>query len=66
MENLIGNGDERQSVMKGPIRTNKRTAETKENPEDAAASIRATFNAVNANFYFGGFSGSRFNWVGGW
>ena len=36
------------------------------NPDVAAASIRAAFNAVNANFYFGGFSGSRFNWVGGW
>jgi hypothetical protein len=43
-----------------------RSKDTKANPTAADASIRAAFNAVNANFYFGGFSGSRFNWVGGW
>jgi hypothetical protein len=41
--------------------SNKRAAETKAKPEDAAASIRAAFNAVNENFYFVGFSGSPFN-----
>jgi len=33
---------------------------------DAVASIGAAQTAVNANFYHGGFSGSRFNWAGGW
>lgn len=28
--------------------------------------IHAGWKAVNANFYMGGPSGSRFNWVGGW
>ena len=42
------------------------SAKTKADPEAAAASIRAAGEAINANFYFGGFSGSRFNWVGGW
>lgn len=35
--------------------------------EDAAvASIRGAATALNANFYHGGHSGSRFNWAGGW
>ena len=41
-------------------------AKTKAEPELAAASIRSAIGAINANFYFGGYSGSRFNWVGGW
>ncbi|WP_166133956.1 hypothetical protein [Nocardioides ochotonae] len=32
----------------------------------AIGSVMAANNAINANFYHGGFSGSRFNWVGGW
>jgi hypothetical protein len=44
----------------------KRASETRADPTAAAASIRAAYHAANANFYFGGFSGSRFNWVGGW
>lgn len=32
----------------------------------AVASLQAASQALNANFYHGGFSGSRFNWVGGW
>lgn len=35
-------------------------------PQLAASLIRGGLNAVNANFYVGGQSGSRFNWVGGW
>ncbi|MHA7125577.1 hypothetical protein ACRTEC_04215 [Janibacter indicus] len=30
------------------------------------ASIGNAGHALNANFYHGGFSGSRFNWIGGW
>lgn len=30
------------------------------------ASIGAAAAALNANFYHGGYSGSRFNWIGGW
>lgn len=29
-------------------------------------SVTAAASALNANFYHGGFSGSRFNWIGGW
>lgn len=32
----------------------------------AVAGIQAAAGAINANFYHGGFSGSRFNWAGGW
>lgn len=39
--------------------------DTNKAPAVAAANIRGAFNAVNANFYLGGDSGSRFNWVGG-
>jgi hypothetical protein len=38
----------------------------KANPVLAASLIRGGISAVNANFYVGGQSGSRFNWVGGW
>jgi hypothetical protein len=31
-----------------------------------AARIDSASNALNANFYIGGASGSRFNWMGGW
>jgi len=31
-----------------------------------AAGIDSASNALNANFYIGGTSGSRFNWMGGW
>jgi len=41
-------------------------AKTTADPAAAAASIVGATSAINANFYFGGFSGSRFNWVGGW
>ena len=40
--------------------------ETKADPAAAAAHIGGAVNAVNANFYMGGRTGSRFNWVGGW
>jgi hypothetical protein len=40
--------------------------ETAADPVTAAARIRGAVDAVNANFYMGGFTGSRFNWVGGW
>lgn len=39
---------------------------TTADPEAAVRAILGAGAAVNANFYFGGFSGSRFNWVGGW
>lgn len=39
--------------------------ETNNAPAAAAAKINGASNAVNANFYLGGDSGSRFNWVGG-
>ena len=39
---------------------------TSQDPAGAAQLISDAEYAVNANFYFGGFSGSRFNWVGGW
>lgn len=32
----------------------------------AVTSLQAASQALNANFYHGGYSGSRFNWVGGW
>lgn len=35
-------------------------------PERAAGLILKGASALNANFYVGGQSGSRFNWVGGW
>lgn len=35
-------------------------------PARAASMIRAGVNAANANFFVGGQSGSRFNWVGAW
>lgn len=35
-------------------------------PERAAGLILTGLGALNANFYVGGQSGSRFNWVGGW
>lgn len=40
--------------------------ETNASPREAAASIHTAVNALNASFYFGGYSGSRFSWVGGW
>lgn len=30
------------------------------------AAVTAAASALNANFYHGGFSGSRFNWIGSW
>lgn len=38
----------------------------KADPTLAAALIRAAATAYNANFFHGGPTGSRFNWVGGW
>lgn len=38
----------------------------KADPKLAAASIKSAEDALNANFYTGGVTGSRFNWVGGW
>lgn len=38
---------------------------TNSDPDTAAANVRGACNALNANFYLGGESGSRFNWVGG-
>lgn len=35
-------------------------------PDRAAELILKGMSALNANFYVGGQSGSRFNWVGGW
>ena len=35
-------------------------------PEGDAARIGTSSNALNANFYIGGETGSRFNWMGGW
>lgn len=35
-------------------------------PVGAAARITGAISALNANFFIGGQSGSRFNWVGGW
>ena len=32
----------------------------------AIATVASASTALNANFYHGGFSGSRFNWAGGW
>lgn len=36
------------------------------NEAAAVASVTSAMTAINANFYHGGFSGSRFNWAGGW
>lgn len=33
---------------------------------EAVTTIAAASTALNANFYHGGYSGSRFNWAGGW
>ena len=38
----------------------------KESPTEAARLIVGAVDALNANFFMGGQSGSRFNWVGGW
>lgn len=38
----------------------------KDDPAAAAEQILGAESALNANFYHGGQSGSRFNWVGGW
>lgn len=38
----------------------------KNDPVAAASLIDAASSALNANFYQGGQTGSRFNWVGGW
>jgi hypothetical protein len=35
-------------------------------PIGDAARINSASNALNANFYIGGETGSRFNWMGGW
>jgi hypothetical protein len=35
-------------------------------PASDAAKIKSASKALNANFYIGGESGSRFNWMGGW
>jgi hypothetical protein len=35
-------------------------------PEGDAARIGTASSALNANFYIGGETGSRFNWMGGW
>ena len=35
-------------------------------PTADAARIDSASKALNANFYIGGESGSRFNWMGGW
>ncbi|TCJ21666.1 hypothetical protein [Nocardioides jejuensis] len=39
---------------------------TKSTEAAAVASLQGARSALNANFYHGGFSGSRFNWIGGW
>lgn len=52
-------GDMGQVYLGGPG-----AAQTKTNPIVAADTVRGALTAVNANFYFGGFSGSRFNWAG--
>ena len=41
-------------------------AVAKQDPVVAAALINAAQGAGNANFYLGGMSGTRFNWVGPW
>lgn len=41
-------------------------ADTAETEPDAVAAVTGAAAALNANFYHGGYSGSRFNWVGGW
>ena len=38
----------------------------KDDPDGAAALILDAETALNANFYHGGQTGSRFNWVGAW
>ncbi|MFF2831924.1 hypothetical protein ACFVSK_09190 [Cellulosimicrobium cellulans] len=38
----------------------------KDDPQLAARLIVSAAKALNANFFMGGQSGSRFNWVGGW
>ena len=35
-------------------------------PTADAARIDSASKALNANFYIGGETGSRFNWMGGW
>ena len=41
-------------------------SKAKDDPDLAAALIDGAAQALNANFYQGGQTGSRFNWVGGW
>jgi hypothetical protein len=38
----------------------------KDDPQAAADLVVGATKALNANFFMGGPSGSRFNWVGGW
>lgn len=46
--------------------TGANNKETRDDPQRAALAVDGAVDAINANFYFGGYSGSRFNWVGGW
>lgn len=41
-------------------------AKSSVDPAKAPAIVGAAEHALNANFYHGGFSGSRFNWAGTW
>ncbi|KGN35254.1 hypothetical protein N798_03780 [Knoellia flava TL1] len=45
---------------------NPHWVKVKDDPAKAAQLIGAAETALNANFYVGGQSGSRFNWVGPW
>lgn|GEM_PF-4553900 len=45
---------------------NSSWAKAKEDPARAANLVMGARSALNANFFMGGQSGSRFNWVGGW
>ena len=44
----------------------KNVLKAKDDPIAAANLIDGAGAALNANFYHGGATGSRFNWVGGW
>jgi hypothetical protein len=48
------------------IAGDKYKKETATDPSGAVLRILGAVAAINANFYMGGFTGSRFNWVGGW
>lgn len=50
----------------GALAANPTWVKAKDDPQTAANLVMGATTALNANFFMGGKSGSRFNWVGGW